>query len=564
MKQYSLRETPSPESIQELSEFPETLQKLLVYRDITTREKALEFLNPRYELHDGKLLKDSERAAERIIRAIDAGEKICVYCDYDADGIPAGVIFHDFFSLIGFTNFFIYIPHRHTEGFGLHSEALTDIASRGATLVVTLDCGISDIGEVTHGNSLGLDIIITDHHLPKETLPPAYAIVNPKQTDCHYPEKMLCGAGVGFKLIQVILEKKNFGLTPGKEKWLLDMVGLATISDMVPLRGENRVLAFFGLSVLRKTPRPGLQKLFSLTKTSRHMLSEEDIGFTISPRINVASRLGDPHDAFTMLSERDESRAYSYAEKLHTLNDERKGSVRALTQEINKRIRERHIDTEKKVLVVGDPRWKPALAGLVANSLMQEYSKPVFIWGREDGELIKGSARSNGRYGVVDLMNHAREVFEDFGGHDVSGGFSVSPEKIHLVSDALEKAAEELGERVTDERVWVDLVCNAEELTPKLYEEISRLAPFGMGNPKPLFKLSLSIFSKPRLFGKHKEHLELVLTKKGLKGIYFFAPKKALDHVESGVPYTLYGHFEESTFLGRSELRFRIVDIVSE
>jgi single-stranded-DNA-specific exonuclease len=446
----------------------------------------------------------------------------------------------------------------------LHAEALTDIASRGATLVITLDCGITDCEEVAHGNALGLDIIITDHHLPKEELPKAFAIVNPKQPGCLYPEKMLCGAGVGFKLIQVILEKDNFGTTPGKEKWFLDMVGLATISDMVPLRGENRVFAFFGLSVLRKTPRPGLLKLFSLTKTSRHLVSEEDIGFTISPRINVASRLGDPHDAFVMLSEREESRAYSFAEKLHTLNDERKGSVRALTQEINKRIRERHIDTEKKVLVIGDPRWKPALAGLVANALMQEYSKPVFIWGREEGELIKGSARSNGSYGVVDLMNHAREVFEDFGGHDVSGGFSVSPEKIHLVSDALENAATQLGERVADERVWVDLVCQPHELTRELHREISKLAPFGMGNPKPLFKLSPQTFSAIKLFGKHKEHLEVPLTRNGLKGIYFFAPKDAIERVESGALCTLYGHLEESTFLGRSSLRFRIVDILAQ
>src|SRR3989344_3958189 len=242
--------------------FPELFETLLKQRGISSEEKE-DFLSPDYEkLHDPLLLPDMAKACDRVIKAIKNNEHIVVFSDYDADGIPGAVVLSDFFMRAKYENVSFYIPHRHDEGFGLNLEAIDECARRGAKLIITIDCGIADIPEVAAANTQGIDVIITDHHEPKSTLPEAYAIVNPKRRDSKYPFKELCGSAVVFKLVQAILAKKSFGIKPGMEKWSLDMVAIATLSDMVPLVGENRILARFGLDVLRKSPRPGLAALF--------------------------------------------------------------------------------------------------------------------------------------------------------------------------------------------------------------------------------------------------------------------------------------------------------------
>ncbi|MDD4989386.1 MAG: DHH family phosphoesterase, partial [Candidatus Pacebacteria bacterium] len=260
MKSYRVKESIPKDAEKELAEYPELTRHLLFHREIKKRDTAKVFLNPDYyvHVHDPFLLLGMEKAVERILRAIEKKEKICIYSDYDMDGIPGAIVLSDFFKKIGyFENIRVYIPHRHDEGFGLNHDALLDIAKEGAKLLITIDCGIADPKEVAHANRLGLDVIVTDHHLPGPKLPEAFAILNPKCSP-KYPFQDLCGSGVVFKLIQAILKKNNFGLKEGVEKWLLDMVGMATCSDMVPLVGENRVFAHYGLKVLRKSPRVGL------------------------------------------------------------------------------------------------------------------------------------------------------------------------------------------------------------------------------------------------------------------------------------------------------------------
>ena len=282
MDKYALREKIDTKT--GLQNYPELLKGLLMARGGDTREKAEVFLNPDYEngLHDPFLLKDMEKAVERILRAIDNKEKVLIYSDYDADGIPGGAILHDFFKkiypaglfgVVGYENFENYIPHRHDEGYGLNIDAIDEFGKSGVKLVITIDCGIADIKEVSHANSLGIDVIVTDHHLPKGFVPEAYAILDPKQTDCNYPYDMLCGSGVVFKLIQGILQKRDFGIKAGQEKWFLDLVGLATLSDMVPLNGENRVFAHYGLKVLQRSPRLGLMKLLRKFKINQKYIS---------------------------------------------------------------------------------------------------------------------------------------------------------------------------------------------------------------------------------------------------------------------------------------------------
>lgn len=568
-KKYSVRKSIPQDTLGALSGFSPRVQHFLFYRGIKTREDAEAFLSPDFlrHSHDPFLMKGMERVVERVLSAIQNGEKICVYSDYDSDGIPGAVVFHDFLKLVGYTNFFHYIPHRHTEGFGLHSDAIETISKDGATLLITIDCGITDVAEVAHAKSLGIEVIITDHHLPSDVLPDAYAILDPKQSGCEYPFKDLCGSGVIWKIVQALLLRGDFDVSPGKEKWLLDMVGIATCADMVPLLGENRTLAYFGLKVLRKSPRRGLQKLFAKMKLNQPHITEDDIGFTISPRINVASRMGIPMDAFRLLSTSDEVEAGTLADMLEEKNAERKGLVAAMVKEIRKRISERTAD-EHPVLVIGNPEWRPGLLGLAANTLLGEDPRPVFLWGREGGETIKGSCRSDGSVSVVELMRAAESgTFLELGGHTCAGGFSVSPEAIHFLEARLAKAFLECKKSAgAGDELFVDLEITTEEIDWSLYREIEVLAPFGMGNPKPLFLFRDANILEVKQFGKEKNHTELKFAAKNGKKIpaicFFKTPKDLGQHIVVGEKMSFVGAVEKSVFRNFPELRIRIVDVL--
>ncbi|MEI6420528.1 MAG: single-stranded-DNA-specific exonuclease RecJ, partial [bacterium] len=436
MTDYTRREIPNEKDPGNLAKYSELTQTLLLARGINTAEAAEVFFAPEYErdLHDPFLMKGMDKTVKRILKAIDKKEKIVIYSDYDADGVPGGAVLYDFFKKIGYTNFSNYIPHRHLEGFGLNLEAVEEFEKDKVDLVITVDCGITDVEEADRLKEHKIDLIVTDHHLPGEKLPKAVAILDAKQTDCEYPNKNICGAGVAFKLVQALIKSRDFGLKAGWEKWLLDLVGIATVSDMVALTGENRALAYFGLKVLRKTPRPGLRKLFQRLKIDPENITEDDIGFSIAPRINAASRLGDPEDAFKLLVAGSEVEGDRAAELLEKLNTERKSLVAVLSKEVKKIIEERYSgNSRRSVIVIGRPDWRPGLLGLAANAVLDYHEGAVFLWGREGGEtgLLKGSCRSNG-VSVVELMKRVpKEVLADFGGHSVSGGFSISSETVH-------------------------------------------------------------------------------------------------------------------------------------
>lgn len=548
-----------------LRNYPELLQELLIARDIKIPEDAEAFLNPDYDLHvhDPFLMKDMNRAVDRVLAAIRKEEHIVIYSDYDCDGIPGGVLLHDFFKLIGYENFSNYIPHRHEEGYGLNVASMDVLKERDAQLIVTVDSGITDTEPVARANELGMDVIVTDHHLPGSELPPAYAVLNPKQDGDTYPEPMLCGTGVAYKLAQGILARNRFGVKEGKEKWLLDLVGLATIADMVPLRGENRVFAYYGLQVMRKSPRPGLQKMCRKMRVDQRHLTEDDIGFMIAPRINAASRMDEPMEAFTLLATRDESEADVQAEHLNKINDQRKGVVASMVREIKKRLHER--GEMREVIVLGDPRWKPALLGLAANSLVEEYNRPVFIWGREGNDLLKGSCRSDGSVDVVALMNEAKDALEQGGGHAFAGGFSVLHEKIHQLEDVLVAAYEKIkGAANMENALVIDRRLTLDDVTWETYKTIEQLAPFGEGNPKPLFLFPAISIVESKLFGKDKTHLELAFENssgKKIVAINFFDTSHKKIEFTAGKEINLVATLEKSMFKRYPELRLRIVDI---
>jgi len=561
MTTYRFPEQP-PQTV--LTDASPLINRLLAGRNILSVDEAQAFLNPNYDtqLHDPMLLNDMEAAVLRIEAAMANNERIAIFSDYDCDGIPGAVVLHDYFKAIGYANFQNYIPHRHYEGFGLNTTAIDTLAAAGVTLVITIDCGTSDIEAITHAAKQGIDVIVTDHHEPGAVLPAATAIINPKLGS--YPFTELCGAATVFKLAQALLAHGERTVAPGLEKWWLDMVGIATIADMVPLIGENRVFARYGLQVLRKSRRPGVQQLLRKLKVDQRFLTEEDIGFTIGPRINAASRMDTPEDAFLMLSVTDVAEAGARVDHLEKLNKDRKTMVALMTKDLHKRLE--HLEEIPGVLVLGNPEWRPSLVGLAANKLAEEHKRPVFLWGKDGNGIFKGSCRSGGGVSVVRLMEATAEVFLEHGGHHFSGGFAVKEDHIFTFGEQLNKALQALGETATfDEVVEVDEVLTLGDVSSQLVKELDQLAPYGTGNRKPLFAFKAVSPRKVEVFGKASEHLKLTFeaTIGQLEAIAFFAqPSDFSKNPEEHNSFTLIAHVEQSYFMGRQQIRLRIVDIV--
>ncbi|MDD5165295.1 MAG: single-stranded-DNA-specific exonuclease RecJ [Candidatus Pacebacteria bacterium] len=604
---YAIRRSITNDEQTKLAAFSPVLSHILFHRGFTDAADAQAFILPDYDLHthDPFLLKDAEKSALRIITAIQKDERIAVYSDYDADGIPGAVIWNDFFTRIGYKNFSIYIPHRHNEGFGLNLEAIEQLAGEGVKLLITLDCGITDVKPVERAVEKGIEVIITDHHEPPAFLPPAFAIIDHKQNDCLYPDKNLCGSGVAYKLIQAVIKKekercklqmhandanetqtilKN-GWKEGHEKWLLDMVGIATLSDMVSLKGENRVFAYYGLNVLRQSPRKGLIRLLEKLKIPQKHLTEDDIGFMITPRINAASRMGLPMDAFSLLSAQTDEDARTYADHLDTINNERKGVVAALSKEIKKILHDRYGADESLLpaaIVLGNPEWRPSLLGLVANTCAEQLRRPVFLWGRDGDGMLKGSCRSEGVSSVVEIMRGVPEgVFIKYGGHKHSGGFEVTKEQVHFLDTHLNEAQKKIqdtktkiqetnqesrGMNTLSDDEMIDMELSMDELNWTLYNDIAKLAPFGMDNPKPVFLFKKVAPVALKIFGKTKEHVEVSFAKSNGQKIpaisFFGANEQWVKDFVPGKPIDLIASIEKSLFAGRTELRLRIVDIV--
>lgn len=561
-----------------ISELHPLTLSLLKKRGVPEEEYE-DFLNPSYEKHVGDpfSIHGVSHAVERIVQAIRNGEKICVYSDYDCDGIPGGVLLREFFDGIGYP-VEIYVPHRHNEGYGVHIHAIDKLKNEGVKLVITVDSGITNIEEVAYAKQVGVDFIVTDHHLPiheegkKQVVPDAVAVINSKQEECNYHDKMLCGCAVAWKLACAVLsrlrrEKVNETvnktvdtLPEGWEKWMLDLVGISTIADMVPLRKENRALAHFGLKVLRKTKRPGLLHIFNEQRMKPTYLSEDDIAFTIAPRVNAASRMGDPIQAHHMLYERNPFKAESYARDLELLNTERKSGVK----DIVSTLQFDHDAYKNDVVVVGDPSWGPGILGLIAQNIIDETGKPTFVWGQGDNKNeAKGSCRSLGDVHVVELMARVgHDVLTHWGGHEGAGGFSLSLDKVEKLSDALNEAIKHVEKKeIGEQTIQVDEELTFDDVHELTWKAVEPLAPFGQENPKPVFSFSNASPYSVRRFGKKAEHLEIVYQNKngGVKAIKFFAGKDMEEKAKE--KHTLLAHLEKSYFGFKPELRLRIVEI---
>lgn len=566
--------TPFPESIPEsvreaLAAYDDFTAGLLARRGIQTPHEAEAFLSPSYDEHIGDPMQilNMPRAAERVARAIDNGERIGVWSDYDCDGIPGGVLFHDFLKKAN-ANFTNYIPHRHEEGFGLNEGGIDKLHADGVTLLITIDCGIADVDAVAYASSLGIDVIITDHHL-LGVLPDAYAIVDPKQEGETNAYRDFCGAGLAWKLACAVLAHGFTGrehIPIGWEKWLLDMAGMATIADMVPLTGENRVIARYGLLVIRKSRRLGLQKLCKVARVDQRKITEDDIGFMLAPRINAASRMGNPTDAFRLLTTEDEVEAETLAKELERINRSRRAAAAAITKAVHARLAER--TDIPAVIAMGDPEWRPGLLGIVANSLAEEYERPVFLWGREANMRAKGSCRA-GKKGmhVVRIMEAAKDVFKEFGGHAASGGFTVHDDQVFFLEEKLNEALATLGDMAEEEALFdADAEVHPQEASLRLLMSLEKFAPFGMGNPKPVFLLREVLIHEVSWFGKAEEHLKVrIVHDRGIvEAVAFFAKRdfgNEAERLSAGSTANILANVERDQFSRRNPVRLRLVAI---
>jgi single-stranded-DNA-specific exonuclease len=552
-----------------LASYDDLTAALLARRGVTTKEAAGAFLKPSYldHLHDPLTMTDMEKAAERLARAIRGEEKIAVWSDYDADGIPGAVVLHDFLAKVG-ANFENHIPHRHLDGYGMNVGGVEKLARGGAKLLITVDSGITDLAPIARARELGVEVIVTDHHLAGDTLPDAFAVVDPNaRPDEPYPFKGLCGAGVAWKLVVATLAvapELREKVEPNGEKMLLDMIGLATIADMVPLVGENRALATFGLIVLRRSPRIGLQKLCRVIRVDQRTLSEDDIGFMVAPRVNAASRMGDAMDALRLLTTRDESEADALAKKLEAANRSRKAEAGAITRAVRARLKEREVHS---VIAMGDPDWRPALLGLVAGTIADEYARPVFLWGREGNLTLKGSMRSGGTVHGVSLMQAAPDTFAQCGGHAAAGGFTLLDHAVFDLEDRLVKALATLP-RIADDDLSAraDAVIDMTEANEDLLKRLERLAPFGVDNPKPVFLLRDACVRRVAKFGKSEEHVKVTLADavRTLDAVAFFASAsltRTLEPLALGGRAHLLAHLERDTFSRANPVRLHLLDI---
>ncbi len=566
---------PPETSLREaLSEYDDLTAGLLSRRGITTAEQARAFFAPSYEEHvqDPMQILNMPKAAARVAQAINNKERITVWSDYDCDGIPGGVLMHDFLKKAG-ANFNNYIPHRHEEGYGVNVLGVEKLAREGTTLLITVDSGITDNEAIARATELGIDVILTDHHLPGEVLPNAFAIIDPKQADETSAFREYCGAALAWKLVCAVLQHGFEGreqIPLGWEKWLLDMAGLATIADMVPLVGENRVIATYGLLVMRKSPRVGFQKLCTAARVFQRSITEDDVGFMIAPRVNAASRMGTPRDAFELFTTEDEGRAGALAKELEKANRSRRSAAAAITRQVHERLEERKLQGSlPEVLVLGNPEWRPSLLGLVANTISEEYERPVFLWGREGGMGLKGSCRAGVPHvSVVDLMSHAQEVLAGFGGHRASGGFSITEDNIFALEEKLCEAFRALVS--VDEDAFVaqaDAVLSLKEASHQVLLRIARLAPFGMGNEKPVFAFLNVSLQSVTWFGKVQEHLKVALTSDGfdrVEAVVFYAKRELgpkVKRITEGATIHVLANLERDQFTKGRPVRLRLVDV---
>jgi len=561
-------EQPTPERQQAAKELAEkmgmspVIGQLLFRRGIKTESAAKRFFRPMLnELIDPFLMNDMDIAVDRLNDAMGRKERIMVYGDYDVDGCTAVALVYKFLQQF-YSNMEYYIPDRYEEGYGISKKALDYAAQQGVKLIIVLDCGIKAIEEIAYAKSLGIDFIICDHHVPDDVLPCAVAILNPKRVDSTYPFKDLCGCGVGFKFMQAFA--KNNGIPFSQLIPLLDFCAVSIAADIVPVMGENRILAFHGLKQLNQNPSVGLKSIIEICGLTGREITMSDIIFKIGPRINASGRVQNGTETVDLLVEKDFQKALAEAIHINEYNEQRKDIDKQMTEEANQIVERLESQEHQPAIVLYDEGWKKGVVGIVASRLTEIYYRPTVVLSCQDG-IASGSARSVAGYDIYDAIKSCRDLLENFGGHTYAVGLSL---KVSNIPEFRRRFQEYVSEHILPEQtealIELESVLDFKDINKKLLNELKKLAPHGPDNPKPLFcTRNVYDYGTSKVVGKQQEHIKLELVDSNSSNVMngiAFGQSAAAHYIKSKCSFNIVYTIEENIYK-RGEVQLQIEDI---
>lgn len=546
-----------------LEKFPEysglTCQ-LLWDRNLKTQKSIDEFFNPDYDedLHNPFLLKDIKKTIKRIEKAAINQEKVAIFADYDADGVCGATILTEILKVFKIHPD-VYIPDRNREGYGLNLKAIKEIAKKGISLVLTIDCGITDFEEIKLANKLNINVVVIDHHEVPKKRPAAFAIINPKQKTCKYPFKHLSATGVAFKLAQAVGQIKKLSI--GWEKWLLDLVAISTVVDSMLLLGENRTLVKYGLIVLSQTKRIGLKALMEKAKVNQEKLTTYTLGFILGPRINAASRVGHGTTAYKLLVSSNKSQADKLAHTLELQNQERQRIMDKIFKEAREKA-SKHLK-KKKIIFEADEKWIAGLVGLVAQKLRDEFWRPVFICQKLKDSTTCSARSGLTKFNIVEAITKCQKFLREFGGHPYAAAFRAPTKNLEKIQSTLEKiASKEIKREDLIPVLNIDTEVKVDDLNWDVFEEIQNFAPFGGINPAPLFLLKRIKISRVRNVGANGNHLKLLLKKdERVFNAIGFGLSDFCGKIKQGDRIDAVFELITNEWNGTKSLEFKIVDL---
>ncbi len=559
---WTIKPKPDPKQVAELAtllNIDKLIASLLVQRGITDFEGARHFFRPDLgKLHDPYLMKDMDKAVARIMQAIQNGEYIMVFGDYDVDGTTAVSLVSSYLKTL-YPNIATYIPDRYDEGYGISFKGIDYAEDNGISLIIALDCGIKSIDHVAYANQKNIDFIICDHHRPGKSLPEAIAVLDPKREDCDYPYDELCGCGVGFKLIQAI--GMEFGQTIEDLKPYLDLVATAIAADIVPITGENRILAYHGLIVINSNPRPGIKALIAQLKKKR--IDITDVVFIIAPRINAAGRIRHGNHAVTLLCEADYERAVEFAAEIEKYNADRKDLDKQITKEALEQIAA-NAEEERFTTVVLHDNWHKGVIGIVASRLIETFYRPTLVFTRS-GDKYAASARSVAGFDVYNALESCAEHLEQFGGHMYAAGLTMKEGQYQDFKHAFEKVVREsIAPELLVPEIQVDAEADFIDFNEKTIRILKQFEPFGPGNMTPVFlSRHLTDTGQARTLGADHEHLRIFARQfgsPGMAGIGFGMGKK-IGLLQNSKPFAAVYCLDENEWNGQVTLQLRLKDI---
>jgi single-stranded-DNA-specific exonuclease len=556
----------------------ENLANLLAQRGVANYDQAKAYFRPQLEhLHDPFLMKDMHVAVERVEKALKKGEKILVYGDYDVDGTTAVALVYTFLKTLHDKVDF-YVPDRYSEGYGISFKGIDFASENGFSLIIALDCGIKAVEKVAYANEHNVDFIICDHHRPGDKLPEAIAILDPKRDDCTYPYKELAGCGIGFKLIQAFAWKNNIAFSSLEE--YLDLVVVSIASDIVPITGENRVLAYYGLKRINTQPRAGLEAILNVSnkyskasnpdavdKQYIRELTINDLVFIVGPRINAAGRIKSARTSVELLITRDPVEAFELGNQINKQNSDRKTLDTQATHHALELMRNDPLLAEHKSTVLYHPAWHKGVIGIVASRLIETYYRPTIVLTESDGK-ITGSARSIKGFDIYDAVDACGDLLEHFGGHMYAAGLSLKPEKLEEFKERFEEyVSTHLPYEISVPEIEIDAMLNLQEIQRKFYDVLKQFAPFGPGNMSPVFETDNVVDAgKAKIVGNN--HLKLEVFQRDVRSepiscIAFGQGEENFEYIRDGNPFNVCYHIEENEWNGKKSFQLNIKDIKS-